>query len=88
MTEFAIRPYQESDENAVIALWQNCGLTVPWNNPAKDIRRKLTVQPDMFLVGLAGNKVVATVMAGYEGPRGWINYLAIAPTCQKKASDA
>ena len=44
----------------------------------KDIRRKLSIQRDMFLVGLVGTKLVATVMAGYEGHRGWISYLAVA----------
>ena len=55
---------------------------VPWNDPNKDIRRKLSVQGEMFLVGLLGSELVATVMAGYEGHRGWINYLAVAIGCQ------
>ena len=84
MTALFIRPYHESDEDAVVALWRECGLVVPWNDPHKDIRRKLTVQRDMFLVGLVNDKVVASIMAGYEGHRGWINYLAIDPNCQKK----
>lgn len=84
MPNLTIRPYHESDEDAIVSLWQKCGLTVPWNNPQKDIRRKLAIQRDLFLVGLAENKIVASVMAGYEGHRGWINYLAVSPTCQKK----
>ena len=84
MPKLQIRPYHESDENAVVALWGKCGLVVPWNDPRKDILRKLTVQRDMFLVGLVDDKVVAAVMAGYEGHRGWINYLAVDPSCQKK----
>ena len=84
MPHLLVRPYQESDETAVVSLWQACGLVVPWNDPHKDIRRKLTVQRDMFLVGLAENKVVAAVMAGYEGHRGWINYLAVDPACQNQ----
>ena len=78
MTELEIRAYRASDEDAVIGLWRGCGLVAPWNDPKKDIRRKLRVQPDMFLVGLVGSDLVATVMAGYEGHRGWINYLAVA----------
>jgi ribosomal protein S18 acetylase RimI-like enzyme len=74
-----IRPFQIADEAAVIALWQRCGLTRPWNDPAKDIRRKLCVRPDLFLVGVLDGKVVATVMVGYDGHRGWINYLGVAP---------
>lgn len=74
-----IRPYLEADEAAVVALWQACGLTRPWNDPHKDIARKLTVQRELFLVGERDAGIVASVMAGYEGHRGWVNYLAVAP---------
>jgi ribosomal protein S18 acetylase RimI-like enzyme len=74
-----IRPFQPSDESAVIDLWQRCGLVRPWNDPKKDIARKMLVRPDLFLVGLIDDAIVATAMAGYEGHRGWINYLAVAP---------
>jgi ribosomal protein S18 acetylase RimI-like enzyme len=74
-----IRPFADADTDAVIALWECCGLVRPWNDPRKDIARKLRVQPDMFLVGESDGRVVATVMAGYEGHRGWINYLAVEP---------
>jgi ribosomal protein S18 acetylase RimI-like enzyme len=79
-----IRPYEPGDEAAVIALWQSCGLVVPRNNPIADIRRKLEVAPEFFLVGVVGERLVATVMAGYEGHRGWINYLAVDPTLQRQ----
>jgi ribosomal protein S18 acetylase RimI-like enzyme len=79
-----IRPFELSDEAAIIALWERCGLTRPWNDPRKDIRRKLRVRPDLFLVGVLEGEVVATVMAGYEGHRGWINYLGVAPEHQRK----
>lgn len=80
----AIRAYAADDEAAVIALWQRCGLTRPWNDPAKDIRRKLAEQPELFGVMLAddGTNVIGSVMAGYEGHRGWINYLAVDPALQ------
>ena len=74
-----IREFQPQDEEAVIILWERCRLVRPWNDPRKDISRKLKVRPDLFLVGVADGKVVATVMAGYDGHRGWINYLAVAP---------
>lgn len=74
-----IRPFLEADEAAVIQLWDRCELTRPWNDPRKDILRKLAVRPDLFLVGVVSGEVVASVMAGYEGHRGWINYLAVAP---------
>jgi ribosomal protein S18 acetylase RimI-like enzyme len=79
-----IRPYQETDEAAVVALWQACGLTRPWNDPHKDIARKLQVQRELFLVGEVdgeGNgQIIATAMAGYDGHRGWVNYLAVEPS--------
>jgi ribosomal protein S18 acetylase RimI-like enzyme len=84
MIELNIRPFEPADEPAVIELWQRCGLTRPWNDPAKDIRRKLGVRPDLFLVGVLEGAVVATVMAGYDGHRGWINYLGVAPEHQRR----
>jgi len=74
-----IRPFQTEDEDALVALWKMCELTVPWNNPHKDIARKLQVQPELFLVGILDSSLIATVMGGYEGHRGWINYLAVHP---------
>ena len=74
-----IRRFAETDSEAVIALWQRCGLLRPWNDPRKDIARKLRVQPELFLVGVVDGRVAASVMAGYEGHRGWINYLAVDP---------
>jgi ribosomal protein S18 acetylase RimI-like enzyme len=73
-----IRPFQTDDEPAVVALWDQCLLTRPWNDPHKDIARKIKVQPELFLVGVENGVIVATVMAGYEGHRGWVNYLAVA----------
>jgi len=78
-----IRPFQLQDEDAVVALWKTCDLVRPWNDPHKDIQRKLRVQPALFLVGELNRRIVGTVMAGYEGHRGWINYLAIAPAYQR-----
>ncbi|UYP32149.1 GNAT family acetyltransferase [Pseudomonas sp. Z8(2022)] len=74
-----IRPFRLSDEAAVVDLWQRCDLTRPWNDPYKDIQRKLKVQPELFLVGEIDGELVASAMAGYEGHRGWVNYLAVSP---------
>lgn len=74
-----VRPYVPADETAVIGLWRECGLVRPQNDPRKDIARKLRVNPEWFLVGELDGRIVAAVMAGYEGHRGWINYLAVAP---------
>ena len=79
-----IRTYRPSDEAAVIALWEECGLIRSWNDPRKDIARKLAVQPELFLVGTLEDRVVATTMAGYDGHRGWVYYFAVAPPCRKR----
>jgi ribosomal protein S18 acetylase RimI-like enzyme len=78
-----IRPFEAADEEAVIGLWHRCGLTRPWNDPRKDIARKMKVRPDQFLVGVIDGVIVATVMAGYDGHRGWIYYLGVEPSLQK-----
>ena len=86
MTESSllIRPFQEGDEEALVSLWNMCKLTVPWNNPYKDIARKLKVHAELFLVGYLGDKLIASVMAGYDGHRGWINYFAVHPEFQAR----
>lgn len=80
-----VRAYRPADEQAVIALWETCGLTRPWNDPRKDIARKLTEHPELFLVGTEDGRLVATAMAGYDGHRGWVNYLAVAPGHRQRA---
>jgi ribosomal protein S18 acetylase RimI-like enzyme len=79
-----IRSFQLADKAAVIALWEICGLVRPSNDPTKDITRKLQVRPDLFLVGVIEGRIVATAMIGYEGHRGWINYLAVSPGSQRR----
>lgn len=74
-----IRPYGPSDQNEVVRLWERCELVRPSNDPHKDIQRKLRVRPDLFLVGVEEGHIVASVMAGYEGHRGWLNYVAVDP---------
>ena len=77
-----IRKFSESDKQAVIELWKTCELTRPWNDPELDIARKLRVQPELFLVGELQGKVVASAMAGYDGHRGSVFYLAVSPLYQ------
>jgi len=79
-----MRPFAPDDEQRVVALWARCGITRSWNDPRKDILRKLEVNPELFLVGVIGDEIVATVMAGYEGHRGWINYLSVDPELQRR----
>ena len=84
MSSLLIREFQEADRVDVITLWTDCGLVVPWNDPDKDIDRKLKVDPALFLVGRDDNGVAATVMGGYEGHRGWINYLAVSTSKRRR----
>ena len=79
-----IRPFERTDEERVLALWRECGLTRPWNDPRKDIARKLGEQPELFLVGAEDGRVVATAMVGFDGHRGWIYYLAVDPALQRR----
>jgi ribosomal protein S18 acetylase RimI-like enzyme len=79
-----IRPFRDADEDAVVALWSRCGLVRPWNDPRKDVDRKRRVQPELFLVGVMDGTIVATAMAGYDGHRGWINYLAVDPSLRRQ----
>ena len=79
-----IRPFKEGDEEALVSLWNMCKLTVPWNNPYKDIARKLKVQSDLFLMGYLEDKLIASIIAGYDGHRGWINYFAVHPDFQQR----
>jgi ribosomal protein S18 acetylase RimI-like enzyme len=75
-----IRPYRDADEQAVAALWRQVFPGAPsWNHPESDIRRKLQVQPELFLVAVLSGAVVGTAMAGFDGHRGWVYYLAVSP---------
>jgi ribosomal protein S18 acetylase RimI-like enzyme len=81
---FMIRGFEESDREQVIELWKSCGLVVPWNDPDKDIDRKLKTGAHLFLVAVEGERVKGSVMGGYDGHRGWINYLAVLPECRRR----
>ncbi len=82
--ELLIRQYDPSDENAVIKLWHECGLVVPHNDPKTDIEKKMQFQPQWFFVGVVNGNISSTIMVGYEGRRGWINYLAVSPEFQRR----
>jgi ribosomal protein S18 acetylase RimI-like enzyme len=81
---FHVRSFDAADERAVLQLWDESGITRPWNDPVKDIRRKLLVQPELFLVGTYESELVATAMTGYDGHRGWIYYFAVAPVHRRR----
>jgi ribosomal protein S18 acetylase RimI-like enzyme len=77
-----IRPFERSDAHEVVDLWRRCGLTRPWNDPHRDIERKLSVAPELFLVGVLEDRLVASAMGGYDGHRGAVYYLAVDPPCR------
>ena len=81
---FTIDLYQAGDQDAIVELWQQCGLVVPWNNPLTDIARKIADSPELFFTGRIEGKLVASCMAGYDGHRGWIYFLAVANCEQRK----
>jgi len=77
-----IRLFEERDRDQLIALWKACDLTRPWNDPNKDIDRKAQFQPELFFIGLNDSRVIASAMAGYDGHRGSVFYLAVHPDFQ------
>jgi ribosomal protein S18 acetylase RimI-like enzyme len=78
-----IRIFKENDRKAVVELWEACGFACPWNDPYKDIDRKIRFQQDLFFVGAINSNVVSSAMAGYDGHRGSIFYLAVHPKMQE-----
>jgi ribosomal protein S18 acetylase RimI-like enzyme len=80
-----IRPFAPADEDAVIQLWRDCGLTRPWNNPKKDVARKLSEQPELFLVGILDGQIVASAMFGFDGHRGSVYYFAVSPQHRRRS---
>ena len=85
---FTIDCYHPGDEADLLALWQACGLIVPWNNPYADIARKTADSPELFFTGRIGERLVASCMAGYDGHRGWIYYLAVQSSLQRSGHAA
>lgn len=77
--DFSVQPFRDKYREALIKLWVDCELVRPWNDPELDIDRKMAVQAESFLIGFVQGKLCASAMAGYDGHRGWINYLAVAP---------
>jgi ribosomal protein S18 acetylase RimI-like enzyme len=82
--DLEVRPFEEHDRAGVVGLWERCDLVRPWNDPHLDINRKVEHADDLLLVATVGARVVGTVMAGYDGHRGWINYLAVDPAQQRR----
>ena len=83
-----IREFRPSDSEALVRLWRECGLLRPWNDPLKDIHRKQAARSGWFLVGETGDLVMASAMVGYDGHRGSVYYLAVAPEFQGRGYGA
>ena len=77
-----IRTYREQDRDAVIALWERCALTRPWNDPSADIDLCVRSREATLMVGYREDDLIASVMVGHDGHRGWIYYLAVEPERQ------
>ncbi|MCF8999050.1 GNAT family acetyltransferase [Acinetobacter nectaris] len=80
---FIIRPIENKDIDTVVELWETCNITRPWNHPETDIFRKMNQKDDLFLVAEKDSRVIASIMGGYDGHRGWIHYLAVQPEYQR-----
>ena len=82
MSELEISPITDADVEPVIALWQRCGLTRPWNDPAGDIAFARRGANATILIGRHEDKIIATAMVGHDGHRGWVYYVAVDPDRQ------
>jgi ribosomal protein S18 acetylase RimI-like enzyme len=81
---FRIVKYDSEFQDQVVDLWRKCNLIVPQNAPLEDIEKKVEFQPELFFVALLERQVIGSIMVGYEGHRGWINYLAVSPEYQRR----
>jgi ribosomal protein S18 acetylase RimI-like enzyme len=79
LATLSIAPIADADVTAVIDLWQRCGLTRPWNDPAADIALARRGSNSTILIGRDGGAIVATAMVGHDGHRGWVYYVAVDP---------
>lgn len=80
-----VRPFRQADHDAVVALWRESFPDAPpRNDPVRDIARKLGVQPELFLVAVVDGRIAGTVMAGYDGHRGWVHLVAVDPRYRRR----
>jgi ribosomal protein S18 acetylase RimI-like enzyme len=80
----SFRDIQAEDEESVVTLWKRCALTRDWNDPYKDIKFAREGKTSTVLVGIVDGRIVASVMAGHDGHRGVLYYLAVDPAFQKR----
>ena len=81
-SDLAVSSITDADVAPTIALWQRCGLTQPWNDPAADIAFARRGPNSDILVGRCAGKLVATALVGHDGHRGWVYYVAVDPDAQ------
>lgn len=77
--EVEIRDLRRQEVDSAVALWQECGLTRPWNDPHADLARALDGASSTVLAALREERLVGTAMVGHDGHRGWVYYLAVSP---------
>jgi len=82
ISDVTFREVEDGDVEQVVALWTDCGLTRPWNDPHLDVADARRNPTSSVLVGVLGERLVSTAMVGYDGHRGWVYYLAVAPDLQ------
>jgi ribosomal protein S18 acetylase RimI-like enzyme len=82
--QLRVRIFQAADRDAVVSLWQDTGLASRASDAEADIELKVAEQPQFFFVGEHSGEIIATLMAGYDGHRGWINYLATSSRYQRQ----
>jgi len=75
----AITAIEDADVSSIVSLWERCGLTRPWNDPAADIALARKGPNSTILVGREDERIVASAMVGHEGHRGWVYYVAVDP---------
>jgi ribosomal protein S18 acetylase RimI-like enzyme len=74
----------DGDIEAVVRLWERCDLTRPWNDPQADLAHARSTPASAVLVARAEGELIASVMVGYDGHRGWVYYLAVAPEARRR----
>ena len=83
--KISIRPFTQEDYDSVIKLWEKVFPGAqPSNNPARDLRTRREIPPELFLVATGEGGIIGTVMAGYDGQQGWVYYLGVDPAFRRQ----
>ena len=82
--KLTIRPYEDGDRDALVAVWDDCGLSAPWNDPDLDIKLYRDSPDAEIFVGEVKNQVIGSVCVGHDGHRGWVYYLGVEPAARGK----